>query len=87
MRSDNHAGPLGRVGELRLDDCGESQVAERAASIPALVAALGEDDLGPRGGLEVRQRRKPVDAGEPMAGSAAPLCIQEVISERLGVLG
>ena len=87
MRSDNHAGPLGRVSELRLDDCGESQVAERAASVPALVAALGEDDLGSRRGVEVRQRRKPVDAGEPMAASAAPLCIQEVISERLGVLG
>ncbi len=62
MRSDDQAGPLGRVRQLRLDDGGKSQVAEGAASVPALVAAFGEDDLGSRGWVEVRQRCEPVDS-------------------------
>jgi hypothetical protein len=57
----NDASPFRRVGELRLDDCGESQVAERASSVPALVTALGENDLGSFRGVEVGQRREPVD--------------------------
>jgi hypothetical protein len=62
VRSDDHTSPFGRVGELRLDDCGESQVTERASSVPALVAALGKNDLGLCRRVEVRQRREPLDA-------------------------
>jgi len=62
MRGDDHPRSLRRIGELRLDDRRERQVAERAASVPALVAALGEDDLGSRRRVEVRQCREPVDA-------------------------
>jgi hypothetical protein len=46
--SDYHACSLGRVRQLGPDDGGESQVTEGATSVPALVTALGEDDLGSR---------------------------------------
>jgi hypothetical protein len=62
VRSDDQPCPFGRVGELRLDDRGKRQVAERAAPVPALVATLGDLDLGLSVRVEVGQCRQPVDA-------------------------
>jgi len=87
VRGNDHARPFRRIGKLSLHDCGESQVAQRAAAVPALVPALGDLDLGPRRRVEIRQRREPVDARETVAGAATPLGVEEVVGERLGVLG
>ena len=87
MRGDDHPRSLRRIGELRLDDRRERQVAERAASVPALVAALGDLNLGPGGRIEIRQRREPVDPRQPVPGPAPPLGVEEVIGERLRVAG
>jgi hypothetical protein len=66
VRGDNQPRPLGRIGELRFNDRGQRQVAKRATAVPALVASLGNDDLGSRLGVEIRQRREPIDAREAM---------------------
>ena len=87
MRGDDHARPLRWIGKLRLDDRGECEVAERATPVPALVAALCDLDLRPRGRVEIRQGRKPVDAREPVPGPAPPLGVEEVVGERLRVAG
>jgi hypothetical protein len=50
---DDQAPPLGRVGDLRLDDRSEDEVAERAAAVPALVRAFGDLDLRLRVRFEV----------------------------------
>jgi len=49
VRSDDHARPLRRIRELRLNDRRERQIAERPATIPALEAALGDLYLRPGG--------------------------------------
>jgi hypothetical protein len=79
---DDHARPLRRVGKLRFDDLRERQVAERAAPVPALVAALGDLDLGLGVRVEIRQRREPLDARESMTCAAAPLGVEKVVGER-----
>jgi hypothetical protein len=50
----DHARALRRVGELGFDDLRERQVAERAAPVPALVAALRDLDLRFGAGIEIR---------------------------------
>jgi len=85
--SDDQPSPIGWVGDLGLDDSREDEIAERAAAVPALVAALGDLDrrLGVR--IEIRQRRKPVDAREAMALLATALRFEKVIGKRRRVLG
>ena len=78
-------GVLRRGGELRVADRGQRQVAERAASLPALVARLGHDTLRARSRVEVGQAREPVDAREAVAGLAARLGVHEVVGQGLRV--
>jgi hypothetical protein len=59
---DDQPAPVGRVGDLRVDDRRKNEVAERPTAVPALVAALGDLDLRLRARVEVGQRRQPVDA-------------------------
>jgi hypothetical protein len=54
--------PLRRIGDLRLDDRGKDEVAERPATVPPFVGALRDFDLRLRVRVEVGQRREPVDA-------------------------
>jgi len=78
----DHARALRRVGELGFDDLRERQVAERAAPVPALVAALRDLDLGLGAGIEIGQRRQPVDTRQSMSGPTAPLGVEKVVGER-----
>ena len=87
MRGDDHPRSLRRIGELRLDDRRERQVAERPATVPALVATLGDLDLGPGGRVEIRQRREPIGSREPVTGFSPPLSVEKVVGERLCVIG
>ena len=72
----------GGLGELRIDDRGERQVAERAVAVPALVAGLGDQPVGARVRLQVAERLEPVDPAEPVAELAARLGVEEVLGER-----
>jgi hypothetical protein len=87
MRGDNQSRTVGRVGELRLDDRRQGQVAEGAVSLPTFVASFGDDDLRPRARVQVRQRRQPVEAREPVPCAPTMLCVQEVVGQNRSILG
>jgi hypothetical protein len=87
MGGDDHARPLGRIDQLRLDDGRERQVAERSAPVPTLVAALGDLDRGLRVRVEVSEGREPVDAREAVSLAPAALRVEEVVGELARVLG
>ncbi len=73
---DDHARLLGRRGELRVTDRGQRQIANRPAPVPALEAGGRLDAFQPRPGIEVGQRREPLDAGEAVTVLAAPLGVR-----------
>jgi hypothetical protein len=77
---DDDPGAPGRRGKRRADDRVQDEVAERAPSVPALEALVGEHALRPRGGIEL-DRLEPRDAGEPVAVLAAPFGVLEVGQE------
>src|SRR6266576_2984047 len=71
---------------MRLDDRCECQIAERAVSVPALVAGLADQALRPRTRIQLeRPRRQPLDPREAVALLAAPLRVAEMIGERARV--
>ena len=74
----------GGCGELRLDDRGEREVAERAVAVPALVAGLGQRRAraAPPGRSE-RPRLEPLDPRVAVARLAAPLAVVEVREQPL----
>jgi hypothetical protein len=72
----------GRRPDLRRADLGEGEIAERAASVPALVPLLREQSLRLGGGIDVLGLQ-PFDPREAVSLLAAPLRIEEVIGERL----
>ena len=76
---------LGRIGQLRIADRRERQVADRPLAVPALEAGLGDDPSGASGGIEPFEPRQPVDPGEAVPELAAPLCVEEVVCEHAGV--
>ena len=67
-RGGDQAGAGRRVEELRLDDPREDEIAERAVSLPALVAVLDDRALRRRSGIEVGQLGEPVEAQVPCPG-------------------
>ena len=75
----------GRRRELRRDDRGERQVAERAGAVPALVLRLRDDALRARRRVELRPRLEPLDPREPVARLAVRLGGEEVVGEGLDV--
>ena len=87
VRSDDEPRAGGRIEDLSLDDASEHQVAEGAVARPTLVAVLDDDALRPSGGVEVGERREPVDARGPVPGTIAPVGGLEMIGEyaRLGL--
>jgi hypothetical protein len=82
---DDHARVLRRIRELRVDDRRKRQVAERPLAAPALVARLGDEPPRLRGRVEAWQRGEPLDAREPMTRLSAPLGVEEVVGEDVGV--
>lgn len=74
----DHTSMHGRVGELGAHDRLEHEVADGAASLPALVPILGDDALGAGGGVEAGQRLEPRDACEAMPGAAGVLGVEDV---------
>src|SRR5437764_9692935 len=66
---------------LRCADIDELCIAECTAPSPALVSALIDDAFGPRLGIEIRKRREPGYAAEPVAVLAAALGVEEVVGE------
>jgi hypothetical protein len=85
IASDDDARVLRWIGELRVADRGEREVADRAPSLPALEPALGEDALGPGRRIEAREGGEPFDTRQPVTGLAAAFCIEEVLGEDGGV--
>ena len=84
---DDQPGGLRRILQLAGADRGQRQVAQRAAPLPALVAALCDDALGRRARVDVRQSLEPIHARETVAALAATFRVLEVIGKRLGVGG
>src|SRR5207249_4149598 len=82
---DDDARVRGRIGELRVADRRERQVAERAAAVPSLVTRLRDDAFRGRRRIDVRQRRQPVDAAEAVAALPATLGVEEVVGKRLRI--
>ena len=82
----DQTGVIRRIGKLRLDDCSESQIAERSTALPALVAAFGDDHLRPGAGAKVGECLQPVNAGQPVPVLAVALGVEEVARERRRVV-
>ena len=82
MRGDDQAGAGRRVEELRLDDPRENEIAERAVSLPTLVAVLDESALRRRSGIEVGQFGEPVEARGPVPRAIPAVGLLEVVGKR-----
>jgi hypothetical protein len=81
LRSDDEARVRRRRCELGLDDRRERQVAQRAPAFPALVALVRENPLGPCFGIELGERREPVDPRRAVAGAPAEIGVGEVVGQ------
>ena len=75
----------GRRLDLRRTDLGQGEVAEGPASVPALVALLREQPLRFGGGIDLL-RLEPLDPRKAVPLLAAPLRIEEVVSEGLRLI-
>jgi hypothetical protein len=75
-----------RLVELCVADRRQRQVAERAATVPALEAGLVEHALRARVGVDAVERLEPRDPGETVALLAAALGVEEVVGERLRIV-
>src|SRR5262249_1957520 len=82
---DDDTGAGRRIAELGIADRREREVAESAGAVPALVAGLGAEALGPRGGGAVRRRLAHADPGHPVARLSTTLRIEEMVGEGHGV--
>ena len=83
---DDQPRSLGRVLELARADRREREVAECAAALPALVAALRDDTFGRGSRIEAGQSLEPFDTSKPVSALAAPLGVEKVVGKRAGVL-
>ena len=82
MRGDHEPSPLGRLGELSLDDARERQVPDRSVAVPMLVPGFGRDPAGLGASVEIRQRPQPGDPRDSVAGPAAAIRVLEVVGKR-----
>jgi hypothetical protein len=73
---------LWRRLDLGRADLRQGQVAERAASVPALVALPRQQPLGPGGRIDLLSLQ-PFDPGETVSLLAPSFGIEEVVGERL----
>jgi hypothetical protein len=85
VRDDQPRG-LGRILELAVADRGERQIAERAASFPALETRLRDDTFRLGFRVQAVERLQPVDAGKTVAALAAAFGVEEMVGERPRVL-
>jgi uncharacterized cupin superfamily protein len=85
VRDDEPCG-LGRILELAAADRRESQVAERTAALPPLVAPFGLHALRLGRGVEALQRLEPGHARKTVPSLPARLGVEEVVGKGAGVL-
>ena len=85
VRDDEPCG-FGRILELPRADRRQSQVAERAAALPALVAPIGLHALRLGRRIEARQCLEPAHARKTVPSLPARLGVEEVVGKCAGVL-
>ena len=85
--ADDDACVLRRVGELRVDDRVQRQIAERLSTVPALEARLRHDASRSCLGMQLSPGLEPFDPAEAVSRKAALLGGEEMRGEHLDVRG